>query len=74
MLPLSWTPVQTYLIFYKKSEQDGQWGKGLAAKPSALEMVEMVKYVSQKLKNFSSDPSLIEKTQHRQTGLSSHSV
>lgn len=53
MLPFSWTPVQTYLIiFYKKCQPDGQWGKGLAAKPRAVEMVEMVKHVSPKLENF----------------------
>lgn len=61
VLPLSWTPVRTYLIiFYKESQQDGQWGKGLAANPSAL---EMVKYVSQKLENFRSITYLENPTQ-----------
>lgn len=49
-VPLSFTPAQTCLvIFYKKSQQDGQWIKVFASEPNALEMVEMLKYVSHKL-------------------------
>lgn len=70
-LPISWTPVQTCLvIFYRKGQQDGQREKVFAAKPSALVTVATVKYMSHKLENFGSDPSL---TKNRQTGLTTQS-